>query len=127
MTRGTRGGRAHPLPVLVNNLTNDIPNTLARATAETTANTRLRRPRSPDADRVALEAATAERARIAGLLHAGVLQELTVAALQLDAFSRTLPPPADAAARDLARSISKQQRAIREILSSSGPDEGEPQ
>jgi signal transduction histidine kinase len=76
---------------------------------------------------VALEAATAERARIAGLLHAGVLQELTVAALQLDAFSRTLPPPADAAARDLARSISKQQRAIREILSSSGPDEGEPQ
>ena len=71
------------------------------------------------------EAAAAERARIGRLLHAGVLQELTIAALQLDALSRSLPAPASDTAGDLARLISAQQRAIRNILSSADTPEGE--
>jgi signal transduction histidine kinase len=106
-------------------LTNDIPKTLDQP-ADAGPGTHADPQPPPELEaRIVFEAAAAERARIGWLLHAGVLQELTIAALQLDALSRSLPPPASYSAGELGRLISAQQRAIREILSSSGTPEGE--
>ncbi len=71
---------------------------------------------APSLDEAVEQARVSERSRIARQLHAGILQELTVAGFQLRALHDQVPASAKPAVKDLASWLEVRQAELRQLV-----------